>query len=944
MCVCVLLPVLTTELKDLFVFTGPPCIFEYAHPLKESVYESLLSHPNVSCEQQKKREEIFLERTAKEERQSKMRRFARKFFLAQPTAVIGRKTPMFNKVLASPMRSTSHNASRASGSAESPHVPGVGTQPQIPSYLTISKDQAALLRMIGPYLPEKLVKEIKKAVTWEEQAKLGLVALAAEYCGHGIPSTVRELLDATCKLESNGYPNSVLLLLAAQQGIFSVGSYTCVCPQSLDDLVEKGTLIDGKRVLELEREYIINRHVHRRLVDSSALIDYERSYIDEESKEKRSQLTIVTGESGSGKTVSAIASVVLRRDTLCLYHIIPLSLNDDIVKLDQHNRPTFIKNRNDKVSEYLKNLLKAQLVTVPSQKAAVLILDEMGMSPMVVRALCSIYSGILPQLQEIVKVRAFHLIVAGTGIESDDLLPGSAVHTYNVVRMTDVTGQEFLDKLRESFPQQLQDLIREDSPYAIGQEAWRVLSNRRVAAAFAQKVEGDKSGAVSMDWRQSLSTYLNTALIKAKGLNGFQKFTHEECMEHFADALAYSFGGKDQKVTPADYKTLMVECGILVDNCELVKDGTRLPDDTERVAAQSTGGDSTDLGSGVLVLDMGKYKGHRYSVSVAMLENGLRGFGLVQRDHTGLAFEDTIRDFLMVQMLAGSSGRRVKIKDPPKDVLSEVKEVVRAASIDVSLIVSVVLSEPALSVDAAIESATPAILAEMKRLESPSATTVGVIIKNSPLASAADVFAAVVSIVNGRIDSDSNGLKLSLQMKRYEAGQLTNFYLAAELYKMGDRGIASVAGHVANTVLKPKDLPQHIKTASALKCPDAKKALNLARGCFKTKNVNRQELFDQLKVVLGAVIHSDQQKGNRHYFVIAAVGADPAKKLKSLGPSVIAATIGELSDAMYPVYLSRKPKGQAGGVVLESTVAMRCRPRKDKPRTQSPALPTSQVK
>ena len=714
------------------------------------------------------------------------------------------------------------------------------------------------------------------------------------------------------------------------------------------------------RVLELGDRTIVSRHISCPLMESR-FIDFQIMSGSDASREKTPQLTIVAGESGSGKTASAIASVRHTGNTLCLYHI----FRGRGLRLDGTTA-----QRDEAVANYLIELIKGLEITDSSPNmSAVLILDEMGSHPTIVRALCSIYADMLPKLQQIARVKAFYMIAVGTGVDSKGILPVAngilPVHTYNVVRMSEQKkGEEFLTELSAKyFPKQLQDIVRKDSRYDIGREAWRVLSNRRVAAAFRNTI-ANKS-ALSLDWRQCLSTYLNMALSEAKTKTGFSTMQPEECMSCFADALAYSFGGKNQKIHVNHRMMLMVNTGILLNNCERLTKKKYMPPVAAVCRHWYTPVDSfgEDDELSELVLREKDHRGHRYSVSAASLENGLRGFGLIQRDHWGDGFENSVRDFVMLQMLAGSSGNRVTIEDPPHDVLYGVKQLIRNACKDVSLIVSIVLAEAAHSVAEAIEMVESTVRKEVQRLRPEMAgaawtpLTAGVVIKNAKLAPAADVFVATLTMTDKTV---TTGLELALQMKHcVTSPALPQHELQAELYKMGDRRAMAIAGHVASTIphalphanrnlfiavhfnvmdrhrahLLSKDLLSKKKctkkctsvttNASEFQLPEQFAKINVRR-CFRTASVWRFELYQELCEAAESWLPLQVEPPHRHYHVIGR-GKD---ECDSRTPSIIWVNSTELAAAMHPVSLPGLPadqnKKEKVSVVRELTTAMLC--------------------
>ena len=772
--------------------------------------------------------------------------------------------------------------------------------------LEAADELLATLASLG--VPESHIGEIERERDPGKRACLGLVAGSLVYQKKPhLPITVS--LSELAARSKRTASNLVLLTQAAEQNNYNFAAFI-LSGRSLADCT-----IDSGDIFERRYDFVdLGGLVALRQIRCVLAIDEEvnKFHLVPSSPDAKIQLTIVSGESGSGKTASALASAITNSNTtIGLYHAPSLELEKSVVGKSA-------EDRNVLVADYLLHIISALDVDVFCDRRAVLVLDELGSSPTVVRALCSIYVSLLPRLQAAAKTNSFFVIAVGTGADGVTLLPGSAVSTYRVVRMDQLTGETFLRGRLKAWTPQLRELIRKDSEHRVGREAWRLLTNRRVAAALQLQpgvVENMRDPTtIAVDWRHSLTYALNSALLVAKTLNGFARKCPSECMVDFRDALAYAAGGPQQQLH-ADHLELIVSTGIIVDN------GTRLSRNSSRENFSCVSADTVTDPDDKIFLHA-KYNGHRFGISVAAVETGLRGFGVTQRPRSGDGFEDTIRDFLFVQMLIGSSAVSVSRTAPnsPTNVLQALTEQVRKASKDIKCIVSVTLAEGARTVDDAVTAALESVAEEMRRSMGESwnqrAAKIGLVIKNKPLAKAADVFAVAMTVVWSHharaLTVSSADLKLALQMKHYATTTLTRYDAGAELYKMGDRRPHAISGQIAANVdaAALKDAQQFNRWMvdnsladwlTPLLCAAAIKPTGQAKA--NRKNVDRDVLYgDVLRHV--AAQPTTASRASTQFMVIALVskpGSDARTKSRMANQDCVVASEDELAASLYPV-------------------------------------------
>ena len=431
------------------------------------------------------------------------------------------------------------------------------------------------------------------------------------------------------------------------------------------------------------------------------------------------RVALVYGESGSGKTVSSILSA--GEKGLCIY------LTPDVLvantsqwtsvkktictEAEAHRRWAAKKKRTllppNANSTFLMTTLRALIETEISDQVSlkefkenvVLVVDEVGEHPELVRALCREGSAIVAQLKTLLNLTGnVGIVVSGTGCEMGAVALGSYPDSYRTVACVHTQFTEhvvdqmvkrglwtlavMLSKapinpaLMDGFRSYYRGITIMDNDGKTGglelQSSARyvrqLMKNRRFAAsllkhlsasfatsAFGDNPTGTLKGGVagqrdaSVPWLTLLPCLTSTALLEFKSLNGLSALSFDELRGLFAEALALCFGGYRQQGS-----NRMVELhrnyGIVVDNARVVK--THLAEFALEAIPSSS---SCVVGLPREPTDgSGYHLGRRFEIGPAAVEMGLQGFALstTTRARSGDGLEDTIADFMYCWALA----------------------------------------------------------------------------------------------------------------------------------------------------------------------------------------------------------------------------------------------------------------------------------------------------
>jgi hypothetical protein len=339
------------------------------------------------------------------------------------------------------------------------------------------------------------------------------------------------------------------------------------------------------------------------------------------------KVNIVTGESGSGKTYGVIAASQL--DDGVTIVMIPADFPD------LKSLPTDMRNARflSSVAAFLtshinEKKLNGQLQELQEAKVPItLLLDEMGQTPSLVRAMCRVQGAVRKLLRERTKTTgSIRLVAAGTGLSHGSAAFGSSLDWFEVVpAVPEAVWKDVQDK-NISLKNACSTLLPSPAATALNS----IASNARCAAligkALDEKTLWQKESAVLSE--SQLWYLYHTAVYDFKGLNSFEKEGLQRCKSLFARAFYLHLTHHHQDLDEDD-QDLITRYGILTDTARAV---LRVKHDQKEVSKTTSDGASEDTFP--LVISKGSA---RYTMSPAAAQLGVSCFGFLDVASGGFA-------------------------------------------------------------------------------------------------------------------------------------------------------------------------------------------------------------------------------------------------------------------------------------------------------------------
>jgi hypothetical protein len=657
-------------------------------------------------------------------------------------------------------------------------------------------------------------------------ARLALVAMSAVYHKKELKLSLADQLDVVKTIDSN----KTLLEQAEEQGNFNLKKFYPVAYQTIEEVVQQhGVSFDGAQVLEIPKDgsVLLSRHISLcRFKESAAGVV------------PRVKLDIYTGDSGSGKTTTAI-STAHERHLACVY----VTVSKETFGDETLGRAASKEERNALVVEGLKALLSSDVrirqVSKRSTGGVAVVIDELGGFPLLLRSLCANYESLAAMLREVLWAPHVEIYACGTGCDSNTNRPGSSVATFNIVDMSSKERQDrfFEQTILGFLPTSLKDFL--DTPRldvvsaadaATISSLRALLKNRRVAAAFCDAANtlltpagGLSDQSARIQWRYLALHLANTAVLRFKSLNGLRSVDFGSPLNSLLSrALAYSLGGALQKMPRDDEERLIQCCGLVTDRARRFSSATSSQMGTVIPEAISDEGCE-----GTLALPRGV--AHRYVISAAQLEMFRMGFGVAPRPRSGAGFEHTVCDFLMVLLCAQSA--KIDIAPLPNDPLGYVKNQIKEACVSLTLevVVSLQLKEQVKKVE---DFSTEVALAIRKAVGGhttrSSAIHFAAVVLNGPMAAAADLFLTIGTYHFAR-GTVCPSFSLPIQCKHFDCSTLTECQIGSEWYKCGSRCRPACLAEIATRIQRLDDVAKttrEVLTGAAVNAEELATAAN----------------------------------------------------------------------------------------------------------------------
>jgi hypothetical protein len=295
-----------------------------------------------------------------------------------------------------------------------------------------------------------------------------------------------------------------------------------------------------------------------------------------------SETLVLHGESGSGKTISAL-SLAASDDRACVYVVHEEWGELNFAKGDRTARDA---QAFQLVVDELNNIFKytgfgkKKLLSVPKQGDAkvIIVIDELGGYPDFVRALIRKREAIVAHVAQLFLCRTACLVLCGTGIETSTHSPGSLPHLYKLHSPTpratwDGIHAYFSTMTRSTWPSRLAAAVQKRGSLQARVAHELVSNNARIAALFIRHVQALRASEGHLaDSDSCLDAVIDScsrrAAVDFKNLNGMKALTRHQ---HFA-CVAAAVRAVRTGCLPAEFRyKLCVRYGLLTDH--LLREG-----------------------------------------------------------------------------------------------------------------------------------------------------------------------------------------------------------------------------------------------------------------------------------------------------------------------------------------------------------------------------------
>ena len=280
--------------------------------------------------------------------------------------------------------------------------------------------------------------------------------------------------------------------------------------------------------------------------DTSEEVDMSED--DDRSEEVKNFAILLAGESGSGKTYQSLWALPPLPDKGSAQHKVYAGVYLLASDLTWDDKKDYGEDRKGKdarnvaaakaLTAAVKGILEEKSTTLHEllQRTDILVIvvDEAGFFPQLVRALCSSCARITGRFFQKANIapgtkKEVRLIVVGTGVDQSSCAPGSMPDTYHIVRMPEC------DQLFEAAWPDKKARSSVQAAALVDRSALNMQKNFRLAAIIVQKINAFSGMAISYTIRQAqellLPSILQQSALRFKRLNGLKKLyppTHSE--------------------------------------------------------------------------------------------------------------------------------------------------------------------------------------------------------------------------------------------------------------------------------------------------------------------------------------------------------------------------------------------------------------------------------
>jgi hypothetical protein len=340
------------------------------------------------------------------------------------------------------------------------------------------------------------------------------------------------------------------------------------------------------------------------------------------------KVNIVTGESGSGKTYGVVAATHLAGGVTIV--MIPADFPDlKSLPIDMRNA-RFLSSVAAFLTSHIRQKLSARDQELHEADVPItLLLDEVGQTAYLVRAMCRVQADLRKLLREHTKsTGSIRLVAAGTGLSHGSAAFGSSLDLFEVVPAMPEAVWKSVQEQHKNV--NLQNACGALLPSPAATALNSIASNARCAALISKALDQKalwQNESAELSELQLWYLY-HTAVYDFKGLNSFEKEPLQRCKSLFARAFYLHLTRHAQDLDEDD-QDLITRYGILTDTARAVV--KVLP--RQKVVSKTTS-DGASEDTFQLVISKGSA---RYTMSPAAAQLGISRFGCLDVASGGFA-------------------------------------------------------------------------------------------------------------------------------------------------------------------------------------------------------------------------------------------------------------------------------------------------------------------
>jgi len=565
-------------------------------------------------------------------------------------------------------------------------------------------------------------------------------------------------------------------------------------------------------------------------------------------------IVAIHGESGSGKTITAIrSSLMLPKIAACVYlrgeelmnanqaAVEFFETSDRTSTAPDEGRCELVESR---FLDALRGACGPMQITVTVDEPAVIVLDDMGMMPALVRWICRYRS--IDGVRRCLGVPKVLFVLVGTGLDGafnlissdpDSFIRFPMTSNHVVKAMRSLPVAKALEGTDSNSPMMLLMSRLEENARLMA----CIVRSLTLVPSFADALERPEVRASRHHRDLILAATIPRAFGEFRALNGLAKLHHLHIMAIYGVAFALTTANFHQTAPPEVHALLLDKCGIITDNACTVDELIETLKRTLRAGADAPRENEVDLQPLVQELQAGKdaavtaetrhhflvkdpaarsllsipkEKRHRFAMTAATVEMGVRGLGFASQYVGWSGFEAVVADTVYLHAWGAASavsflGPTVLQPVPVEgDPLSEIKNWTRRAVVELGVcrVLQVTLHDAVTTLKTMQIELERRVVEECKRKDGmrPSKDEwVLIVATNRDRAAFADVMVAAVQVpAKGGCAAKMKRCML-LQCKHYKTGRLAQHEAFGELHKMGMITTESVLGRIV-TKLPPK--------------------------------------------------------------------------------------------------------------------------------------------